>query len=212
MGNSTPIPDFLPPTPSEPKKSSVFSQIPFFWGWILIPWVLLTIVLTLWFSGKVHLNTQSEREMVLITRIESMGKLELVKYHIKDVVEHTMARKWLPDPTALLIVGGEVVGCIDLTKIQKKNIQIYGDSLAIVLPSAEICYAKINHQESKVYSTQFALWDETQLVDEAYREAEKQLLESAKKSDILSQTQNNAKILLGPLFVSLGFKRVHISF
>jgi len=179
---------------------------------MLLPWIVIAIAATLWLSGKVRVSETSGRESVILTRIESMGKLELVKYHIKDVVEHKLIRQWLPDPTALLIVSGEVVGCIDLTRLKKSDIHIQGDSLQIKLPKPEICYTRINHKESKVYRTEYAFWDEAQLVDEAYRAAEVSLQATAAHSDILVQTQTNAQSVLTPLFLALGFKAVHISF
>jgi len=218
MGNSTPIPEFekpLQPEKKEGRKWSLFTikQSGTPWGFIIIPWVFIAVLITLWFTGKFHLSPKEEdKESILITRIETMGKLELVKYHLKDVFEHKMVRQWFPDPTALLIIGGEAVGCIDLTKIQKKDIQIQGDSLTIHLPKAEVCYVKINHNESKVYSTQFAFWDEAKLVDEAYQDAEKQLSASVSKSDILVQTQNTARLILTPLFQSMGYKSVKITY
>lgn len=57
---------------------------------------------------------------VILEKVESLGKLELVRYKFKDIVEHEMISQWLPDPKALLIVSGEAVGCIDLGKVKKK--------------------------------------------------------------------------------------------
>lgn len=214
MGKSTPIPDHSSlPLVHEGRKWSLFSikekGTP--WSLIIIPWVLLAVLVTLFFSGKIHLNSPEDKEAILITRIETIGKLELVKYHLKDVFEHKMVRQWFPDPTALLIIGGEAVGCMDLTQIQKKDIHIQGETLSIKLPKSEVCFVKINHNESKVYSTQYAFWDEATLVDDAYKDAEKQLQASVSKSDILAQTQTNAKLVLGPLFQSMGFKVVNFT-
>jgi len=214
MGNSTPIPDPNPIQNPVPKKWSLFGsgrpQTP--WAWIILPWIFLAVLVTLFLTGKLSLSPKEDKETILITRIESMGKLELVKYHLKEIVEHKMTRQWLPDPSALLLVGGEAVGCIDLSHLEKKNIEIHGDSLRIQLPKPEVCYVKINHKESRVYSTQYAFWDEAALVDDAYKDAEKQLEASVIKSDILDQTRNNAKIVLNPIFQALGYKSVTILF
>jgi hypothetical protein len=54
---------------------------------------------------------------MIVQRIEAMGKLEVTKYYIKDVVEHKKKVSWGLDRKAVLIISGEVVGCIDLKKL-----------------------------------------------------------------------------------------------
>ncbi len=179
---------------------------------MVLPWVLIAVALTLYFTGRLSLADERMHSAEILTKVESMGKLELVKYHVKDVVEQKLVREWLPDPSAILIVSGEIVGCIDLTKVSAKDVKIRKDTLFIKLPPAEICYARINHQDSKVYSTEYAFWDEAHLVDEAYKQAEKQLLNAGRSSEILAQTRQNAGLILNPFFRSFGYKDVIISF
>ena len=68
-------------------------------------------------SGEVEV-TQSG----LLQQISSMGKLELVKFNFRDVVESKIKKKLLPDAKVLLIVSGEATGCLDLTKIRLGDI------------------------------------------------------------------------------------------
>jgi len=148
-----------------------------------------------------------------LERVESLGKLELVRMNIRDVMEHRQIRQWLlPDASALLIISGEVVGCIDLHKVKPENIIIEKDKIKIQLPAPELCYCKVDHSNSKVYSTRFSYFTKIDLVDSAYREAEKQLWNMALESGILDQTQTTAVALLKPFFENLGFKQVEISF
>ena len=147
-----------------------------------------------------------------LEKVEALGKLELVRMNIKDVIEHRLIRQWLPNASALLIISGEAVGCIDLQKVKPEDIIIKNDALEIKLPSPELCYFKIDHKNSKVYETKHNYFTGINLVDDAYKEAEKQLRETALNSGILDRTKENALSILKPFFEGLGFKHVEISF
>ncbi|MCL2651134.1 MAG: DUF4230 domain-containing protein [Candidatus Azobacteroides sp.] len=147
-----------------------------------------------------------------LERVEALGKLELVRMSIRDVMEHELVRQWLPNASVLLIISGEAVGCIDLQKVRPEDILIKKDTLKIKLPEPELCYFKVDHQNSKVYETKYDYFTGINLVDSAYKEAEKQLRKTALESGILDRTRENAIILLRPFFEGLGFKQVEISF
>ena len=137
-----------------------------------------------------------------------MGKLELVKFSFKDVVEHEVVKQWLPDAKAVLIVSGEAIGCIDLTKIKATDIVEDTDTVIVYLPDPELCVYKINHDQSKVYDVQYAFMDEAQLVNDAFVAAEKQISKSALKMGILNQTQENAQKMLTPFLEKVSGKKV----
>lgn len=149
----------------------------------------------------------TEHHMVL-EEITAMGKLELVKYNFKDVVEHKEVKDWLPDPKAVLIVSGEAIGCIDLTRVQTSDIVDSGDTLIVYLPKAELCVYKINHEQSKVYDVQYAFMDQARLVNDAFAAAEKQIEKSALQMGILEQTEANAEKILSPLLERISGKKV----
>ena len=147
-----------------------------------------------------------------LEKIEALGKLELIRMNIKDVMEHKLIRQWLPNASALLVISGEAVGCIDLQKVQPEDIVIKKDTLKIKLPAPELCYCKIDHKKSKVYETRYDYFTGINLVDSAYKEAENQLWKTALESGILDSTKKNAITLLKSFFEGLGFKQVEISF
>lgn len=144
----------------------------------------------------------------VLQEITAMGKLELVKYTFKDVVEHEVVKQWLPDAKAILIVSGEAVGCIDLTKVQSQDVIEDKDTVLIYLPEPELCVYKINHDQSKVYDVQYAFMDEAKLVNDAFVAAEKQISKSALKMGILAQTQQNAEKMLTPFLERVSGKKV----
>ena len=188
----------------------------------LIRLLLLTIlfvgIITFWeqirdtrFFSRFRRGDNQTQNMVL-KEITKMGKLELVKFKFKDIVEHEQVNTFLPNANAILIVEGEATGCIDLTQIKEDNVSIKGDSITVLLPRPELCTWKINHDRSWVYDTRFSFLDESQLVSNAYRQAERQVRQSALSNGILAQTQQNARQLLIPLLERVSGKKAGLTF
>lgn len=176
--------------------------------------IVAVIGLSAWFmASKFSLKTTVEsKHQILLERVEAMGKLELIKYSLSDVLEHKNKTPFLPDASVLLIIKADAVGCIDLTKIKSEDIKVYGDSVVMQLPQPEICYIKIDHKSSRVYDTKMAFFREADLVDEAYKDAERQIAAEVRKSDILQQTKTNALNVFRPILMGLGFNKMTITF
>ncbi|PWK19464.1 uncharacterized protein DUF4230 [Arcicella aurantiaca] len=145
---------------------------------------------------------------VLLQQISSMGKLELVKYNFRDVVESKIKKDLLPDAKVLLIVSGEATGCLDLTKIKATDLAENGDTLVVHLPEPEICNYKIDHSKSKVYDTEYAFLDEAKLVDNAFQKAESEIAQNAQSMGILEQTKKSAEQVLKPFLENVSKKKV----
>jgi hypothetical protein len=154
-------------------------------------------------------------EDMMIEKITAMGKLELVKYSIKDVLERKELRMILPDKRILFVAAGEVAGCIDLTKVKKEDIVKTGsDSLTINLPEPEICYFKLDHQRSKVYDVS-GVWfpgDSKDMVEGIYKIAEKKMLQNAREQNILGKTKENATLIFKPMLENISGKKVGVVF
>lgn len=149
---------------------------------------------------------------VVVQQIEELGNLEVVKYNIQDVVQYEKKRTWLPNSKASLMVAGEVIACVDLTKIGKDDIFTDKDSVSLVLPIPEICHYKVDHSRSKVYNVEYGLWETAQLVDDAYAHAEQHLYEAALNMGIAHESRENAIKVLTPILRGLGFTRIYIGF
>lgn len=180
--------------------------------------ITLLILVLLGFAGWMiwkrfsPVDNVESRHQILVERIEAMGKLELVKYRLSDVVEHKNISTYLPDASVLLIVKADAVGCVDLSRITPNDIEVIGDSVTIQLPRPEICYVRIDHDNSRVYDTKMAFFREAQLVDAAYKAAETQIMKEVRQSDILEQTKSNALHVFRPLLEGLGYAKVNLSF
>lgn len=187
-------------------------------NWVKIVFYVALILLSIFIWEKVRTLSFFKADEIktthniVIKEIASLGKMELVKYSFRDVVEQEIIRDFLPDPKAILIVQGEAVGCIDLSKISEKDLITKSDTLILNLPNPEVCYHKIDHSKSKIYKTDYAFMNESLLLDEAYRKAEEQILQSALSSDILEQTKKNTDLILKPLVENISKKKVIIKY
>ncbi len=145
---------------------------------------------------------------IVLEKIEQLGRLELVKYKFKDIYDY-VEKGYLANETVGIIVSAEAVGCIDLKKIKMQDIQPKGsDSLLITLPKPELCYWKINQQETRIYNSFHIRMNSASLYGQAYKEAENFIEKTARKSDILDKTKASAEQLLKPLLQEISQKKV----
>jgi len=180
--------------------------------------VLVTIILTifLWekfknFSPFAIKDIQTSHNLVL-KEMTVLGKLELSNFSFRDVVEQELVRDYLPNPKAILIVQGEAIGCLDLTKIKPDDIATKDDTLIVHLPDPELCSYRIDHSKSRIYDTEYAFMNEQALINEAYTSAEAKIEQSALDMGILEQTKKNAELVLKPLLESISGKKVVLLF
>jgi hypothetical protein len=180
----------------------------------LIPLLLIiALAIFVWEKVKGFKNPFGGGEVevshnVLLQKITAMGKLELVKYNFRDVVESKIKKDLLPDAKVLLIVSGEATGCLDLTKIRVSDIEEASDTLVVHLPEPEICNYKIDHSKSRVYNTEYAFLDEAQLVDKAFKKAEDEVIQNAQTMGILEQTKKSAEQILKPFLEDVAKRKV----
>ncbi|MER2999411.1 DUF4230 domain-containing protein [Pontibacter populi] len=184
----------------------------------LLPWILvITVGIFIWRSFKDFFGTDEKEEPAvsvtyntILTSVEELGKMELVRYNFKDVVEYEKeVSRFVPNSKVVLIVAGEAVGCVDFTKIQAGDIVFEGDSVVqIALPEPELCYYKVDHSQSKVFSKENTYFQDAELVEESFKYAENNVKRAALNSGILRQTTENAEKILKPMLEEITGKRV----
>jgi Protein of unknown function (DUF4230) len=186
--------------------------------WIRVAIVALLVIGSIFIWEKLKkLSLWADPELKtthhqVLQRITSLGKLELVKYNFRDIVEQEIVQQLLPNPKALLIIEGEAVGCIDLRALKDTDVLLNADTLIVNLPNPEICYHKIDHQKSRIYETSFAFMNEGILLNEAFKKAESQVLNGAIANGILENTKKNAKLILTPILETISKKPVKLKF
>jgi hypothetical protein len=186
-------------------------------SWILI--LLLTSFLFLvfvffYFRHEFFVTRSELTDDIMVEKITDMGKLELVKYSMKDVLERKEIRTFLPDQRILFVAAGEATGCIDLTRVQKEDIISQGDSITVFLPKPEICYVRLDHNRSKVYDVTGAWFpsDAKNMVEDIYKIAEQKLRENALDMKILDKTRENAVLIFEPMLENISGRNVSIRF
>lgn len=174
--------------------------------------ILGMLIMYLFVTREDKEKNEEVSHTMIIEKIENLGNLEVLKYNIQDIMEYKKIRQWLPNAKTALIVSGEIICCIDLTKLKPENIYTSGDSIRLQLPAPKVCHTKVDHSKSRIYDMQYGLWESTEIADAAYRSAEKQLNERAMDLDIESKSRDNAVNLLKPIIEAMGFKHVFITF
>ncbi len=178
-------------------------------GKILI--FILIVALCFFVYKKFSSNDQTViSHEALVEKIEALGKMELTKFTIKDVIEKKVIKEWWPDSKVLMIAVGQAVGCIDLSKVKAADVKKSGDSIIITIPKPEICYVKVDHEKSKVYDISGVYFkeDTRNMVEAVYSIAEKELTKEALEMGILEETRKNANLILKPLFENIAGKKV----
>lgn len=177
--------------------------------------ILVVLLVFIWRSFKDALLGSPEAPVqvshnTVLSKIEDLGRMELVRYNFKDVVEYKKElSRWLPDSRSVLIVAGEAVGCIDMSRIQAEDVRFSGDStITIRLPEPEICYYRVDHSKSRVLHLENTYFQDAELVEEGYKYAEKNVRNAALNAGILEQTAINADKVLKPMLEGLSGRRV----
>ena len=203
----------------------------------VLPWLLLLVIsFTLYLTHHWPFSKKGEEYQhiietsVLLNKVENLGKLELVKYNFKEVFEYKRlsdgkiignsllnTHSYNPDLSVILIATGEAVGCIDLTKLEISDIIVNEDSVRIMLPPPDLCYYKLDLENTKIYSFSDKSWwsrlfsdtdEQKEILQMAYKNAETRLRQAALESGIYQSTNENATLILEPLLEQLTGKHV----
>lgn len=196
----------------------------------ILPWLIVVGLLS-WMLiqeklGSVWVEGNKEvRQTTILTKVEQMGKLELVKYNFQEVSEvkkiadyidlKLFKYKPVPDAKGVLISQGSAAGCIDLTKIQLTDIEEVNDTIYVTLPLPELCYFKIDLEKSRIYDLQVNYMqpdDQKKFVQELYKVSEEQIRATAMEKGILEQTKENAHSVLRPILENISSQKVMIRF
>ncbi len=203
----------------------------------IFPWFLLVVIIfTLYLTNYDLLPRKQKMEIVdssvILKEIEQLGNLELVKYNFQEIFDYKQLSEgklvgssilrihdYTPDLNVILVASGEAVGCIDLSKIEISDISIHEDSILILLPPPELCYHKLDLENTRIYSFKKDSWwsrlfsddnEDEEVLQMAYRQTEKRIEEAAYNSGILNATNEQAKLMLKPMLEGMTGKKVNI--
>ncbi len=164
-------------------------------------------------GGKVHINVD---QPTVIQKIRALERLETVSYTMDKIVsgerENLILPHFLAGDRLLLVVHGEVIAGVDLSKLAADNVKVSGKSVSVQLPPAEIFSTRLDNAKTKVYSRDTGVFStpDPNLEGEVREEAERQLTSAALQDGLLKTAQQNATQTITSLLSGLGFEKVEI--
>jgi hypothetical protein len=150
----------------------------------------------------------------VVRQIQQLQRLETVSFTMDKIIsgEHDSPYlpKFLVSDRLLLVVHGEVIGGVDLSKLQPNDVVVQGQSISLHLPQAQILVTRLDNAQTRVYSRDTGLFSspDPNLESEVRQEAERQLQEAAMQGEILKTADGNARTTISSLLQGLGFKKV----
>jgi hypothetical protein len=178
---------------------------------------LLAVGVVSWMrSGGTGVRKIDVSQPAILNKIQQLERLETVRFYIDKIVTGEHESRYLPQflsgDRLLLIVHGEVIAGIDLSKVKPDDIIVRKDVVKVRIPKAEVLTVRIDNERTRVYSRDTGLFSrvDPNLESEVRRAAEQQLREAAMDEGILKIADKNAQATLTRLLEGLGFKRVEL--
>jgi uncharacterized protein DUF4230 len=210
-------PDTPPPAP--PRKISGLA------GALLgILTTLAIIALGVWLVAGVHLldlfrfmrngTTFRVDQPTVVRQIQQLQRLETVRYSMDKIISGEHDNPYLPQFLAgdklLLVVHGEVIGGIDLSKLQTTDVAIHGRDITVHLPPSEIFSTRLDNEKTRVFSRDTGLFTspDPNLESQVREEAERELQQASLQDGILKTADQNAQATIASLLKGLGFTNV----
>lgn len=162
-------------------------------------------------DGRMLINTD---QPTVVRQIQQLQRLETVRYTMDKIIsgEHEIAYlpKFLAGDRLLLVVHGEVIGGVDLTKLKTNDVAVHGRHVAVRLPQPEILVVRLDNSKTRVYSRDTGLFSypDRNLESEVRQEAERQLQLAAQQDGIIKSAEQNAHDALIAILKGLGFEQV----
>src|SRR6202012_1272617 len=134
----------------------------------------------------------------VVRQIQALQRIETVSYKMDKIIsgerESAVLPKFLVGDRVLLVVHGEVIAGVDLSRIQSGDIGGHAKSGSIHLPAAEIFTTWVDNAKTRVYSRDTGLFStpDPNLESEVREQAERELSSAALQDGILIDAQKNA--------------------
>jgi len=164
-------------------------------------------------EGRTQINVD---QPTVVRQIQQLQQLETVSYTMDKIIsgEHDNAYlpKFLAGDRLLLVVHGEVVGGINLARLQPGDVLIRGQRVSIHLPPSEVLSTRIDNARTRVYSRDTGLFSspDPNLESQVREEAERQLQQAALQDGILKIAADNARSTISGMLKGFGFREVEI--
>jgi Protein of unknown function (DUF4230) len=164
-------------------------------------------------GGRTQINVD---QPTVVRQIQQLQRLETVSYTMDKIISGERSNAYLPNFLAgdrlLLVVHGEVIGGINLARLQPGDVLVQGQKVSIHLPAAEVFSTRIDNARTRVYSRDTGLFSsaDPNLESEVREEAERQLQQAALQDGILKTAADNARSTISGMLYGFGFHEVDI--
>jgi hypothetical protein len=153
----------------------------------------------------------------VVRQIQQLQRLETVRYTMDKIISGERDSAYLPkflvSDRLLLVVHGEVIGGVDLSKLRPSDVTVQGRTVTVHLPNPEILVTRVDNAKTRVYSRDTGLFSspDPNLESEVREEAERQLQQAAQQDGILKAAADDARSALITILKGWGFERVEFS-
>jgi hypothetical protein len=164
-------------------------------------------------TGQTSINVS---QPTVVRQIQQLQRLETVTYTMDKIISGERDNAYLPKFLAgdrlLLVVHGQVIGGVDLAKVQPADVVVHDGKITFHLPQSEIFSTLIDNARTRVYSRDTGLFTspDPNLESEVREEAERQLQQAALQDGILKTADQNARSTLASMLKGFGFTQVEI--
>jgi Protein of unknown function (DUF4230) len=156
----------------------------------------------------------------VVEKVQQLNRLETVVYSLDTVVEGNESSPVLPDALAgdklLMIVHGQTIAGIDMSKLQPDSVQItegtQGRSIRLTLPPSQVFMTTIDVHKTRVYARDTGLFvkADPNLETQVLQKSQTQLQQAALSDGILDAAAKNARATVTAMLEGLGFEHVEI--
>ncbi len=158
----------------------------------------------------------SNQGPAVISSIQRLQRLETVSYSMDKIVESAKESDYLPDFLAgdrlLLVVHGQVLAGVDLSKLQTSNVSTTDHSVHVHIPDPEIFVVNLDNSGTHVYSrtTGLLVPEDANLETETRMKATEQIKQAALDGGILNKARDNARATITTMLQGMGFQQITV--
>jgi Protein of unknown function (DUF4230) len=164
-------------------------------------------------AGEKSINVS---QPAVVRQIQQLERLETVAYTMEKLVwgerDNPYIPKFLIGDRLVLVVHGEVIAGVDLSRVTSADVSVKGQNISVHLPQAELFSTRVDNEKTQVYSRETGLLSrpDPNFESEIRREGERQLKQAALKDGILETANQNARATMMSLLKGFGFQQVEI--
>jgi hypothetical protein len=152
---------------------------------------------------------------VVVEGVRRLDQLATVRWTESVMVtkesDGSSLERFLTGEKIVLVAVGEVEAGVDLASLGPDHVEVNGEKVTIRLPAPEILSARLNEERTAVYDRDqglLRLRPDDAMVGEARRDAEEEIIATARENGILDYARENAEESIRTFIESLEFEEV----